>query len=173
MSKASSKTAARAGVRTPGKARPVERIIVQNRKARHDYHILDTWEAGIALCGTEVKACREGGVSLKEAYARVIDGEVWILGMRINPYSNGRFGAHVELRQRKLLLHAAEIRKISHKVEAKGNTLVPLSLYWKSHLVKVRLALGTGKHEYDKRQAITDRENARSLSRALKESRQR
>lgn len=164
-----SKSPSKAGT----KAKQAERIIAQNRKARHDYHILDTWEAGIALCGTEVKACREGGVSLKEAYARVIDGEVWILAMRINPYSKGRFGAHVELRQRKLLLHASEIRKLSAKVEAKGNTLVPLALYWKAHLVKVRLALAMGKREYDKRQTIMDRENARTLSRALKESRQR
>ncbi len=148
------------------------RIIAQNRKARHDYHILDTWEAGIALCGTEVKACREGGVSLKEAYARVLNEEIFVIGMRISPYSNGRFGAHEELRKRKLLLHASEIRKIIHRVEAKGHSILPLSLYWKGHLVKVKLALAVGKKQYDKRHAIAERENDRRLKRALKEARQ-
>ncbi len=149
------------------------RYIAQNRKARHDYHIEQTWEAGIQLCGTEVKACREGLASLKESWAKVIDGEIFIIGMHISPYAHGRFGAHEETRQRKLLLHAAEIRKITRELESGGRTLVPLALYWKKHLVKCRLALAAGKRKADKRADIAKRENERTLKRVFKEVNQR
>jgi SsrA-binding protein len=145
------------------------RYIVQNRKARYEYQILETWEAGIQLCGTEVKACREGRASLKEAYAKVISAEIFVVDMHISPYANGSFGAHEETRPRKLLLHAAEIRKIIIEVEGTGRTLVPLALYWKKHLVKCRLALVTGKRQYDKRLTVQKRENDLSLRRMMKE----
>lgn len=149
------------------------RWIAQNKKARHDYHVIETWEAGVQLCGTEVKSCREGKVSLKEAYGRVASGEVFLVGVHVSPYAHGRFGAHEEERQRKLLLHAAEIRRIARELEGEGRTLVPLGWYWKKHLVKCRLALVAGKRKYDKRQAIASRENERDLKRLMKERNQR
>ncbi len=149
-----------------------QRIIAQNRKARHDYHIEQTWEAGMVLCGTEVKSCREGRASIKEAYAKVIQGEVFVIDMHISPYSHGSFGVHEEQRPRKLLLHATEIRKIAQQVENKGYTLVPLMVYWKKHLVKCRLALVTGKRQYDKRQDIAKRDSDRELKRIMKERNQ-
>ncbi|MDP2359601.1 MAG: SsrA-binding protein SmpB [bacterium] len=157
------------------KKKPAEepRYIAQNRKARHDYQILQTWEAGIALCGTEVKSCREGHASLKEAWARVVDGEIFVMGMHISPYAKGTVGAHDETRMRKLLLHASEIRKIAREVEGEGRTLVPLALYWKKHLVKCRLALVAGKRQADKRTDIAKREVERDLKRIMKERNQR
>jgi SsrA-binding protein len=148
------------------------RWIVQNRKARHDYQIVETWEAGLQLCGTEVKSCREGRVSLKEAYGRVQGGEVFLIGVHVSPYAHGRFGAHEEERPRKLLLHATEIRRIDRELEGEGRTLVPLGWYWKKHLVKCRLALVAGKRKVDKRQAIAKRENERDLQRLMKERNQ-
>lgn len=149
------------------------RYIAQNRKARHDYQILQTWEAGIALCGTEVKACREGKASLKEAWARVAGGEIFVIGMHISPYAKGTVGAHEETRERKLLLHRAEIRKIAREVEGEGRTLVPLALYWKKHLVKCRLALVAGKRQADKRADVSKREAERDIKRIMKERNQR
>jgi len=149
------------------------RTIAQNRRARFDYHIVQTWEAGISLCGTEVKSCREGRASLKEAWARVVGGEIFVVGMHISPYAKGTVGAHEETRQRKLLLHAAEIRKIAREVEGEGRTLVPLALYWKKHLVKCRLALVTGKHKADKRADVSKREADRDIKRIMKERNQR
>jgi len=134
---------------------------------------VQTWEAGIALCGTEVKSCREGRASLKEAWARVQDGEVFVVGMHISPYAKGTVGAHVETRERKLLLHATEIRKIARELEGEGRTLVPLALYWKKHLVKVRLALVEGKRKADKRQDVAKREAQRDIQRIMKERNQR
>jgi SsrA-binding protein len=145
------------------------RYIAQNRKARHDYQILETWEAGIQLCGTEVKACREGKASLKESYARIINGEIFVVDMHISPYANSSFGAHEETRIRKLLLHAAQIRNITADVEGKGRTIVPLALYWKKHLIKCRLAVVTGKRQYEKRQTLLKRENDLNLRRMMKE----
>jgi SsrA-binding protein len=149
------------------------RYIAQNRKARHDYHIVQTWEAGIALCGTEVKSCREGRASLKEAWARVQGREIFVVGMHISPYAKGTVGAHVETRERKLLLHATEIRKIARELEGEGRTLVPLALYWKKHLVKCRLALVQGKRQADKRQDVAKREAQRDIARVMKERNQR
>jgi SsrA-binding protein len=149
------------------------RYIAQNRRARFDYHVVQTWEAGMVLCGTEVKSCRDGHASLKEAWARVVDGEIFVVGMHISPYAKGTVGAHDETRQRKLLLHAQEIRKIAREVEGEGRTLVPLALYWKKHLVKCRLALVTGKHKADKRADVSKREAERDIKRIMKERNQR
>src|SRR5215204_5119124 len=107
-----------------------QRTIAENRKARHDYHILDTWEAGVALLGTEVKAIREGRVNLRDSYARIDNGEVWLLNVHISPYSHRGYAEHSELRQRKLLLHRQEIRKLVGRTTEKGLTLVPLELYF-------------------------------------------
>ena len=142
--------------------------IVQNRKARHDFFILSTVEAGIALHGTEVKSLREGRVNLKDSYARMKDGELWLLGMHISPYEKGNINNHDPERDRKLLLHAREIERMRRGIEEKGMTLVPLSLYFKEGRVKVELGLAKGKHEYDKRDDNAEREARREMERARK-----
>lgn len=145
------------------------RVIAENRKARHDFHILDTWETGVALLGTEVKAIREGRVNLRDSYARVDGGEVWMLNVHISPYSHRGYSQHAELRQRKLLLHRHEIRKLVGQTAEKGLTLVPLEMYFKDGRVKVRLALAKGKRTYDKRETIRRREVDRETRAAVKE----
>ena len=145
-----------------------QKTIAENRKARHDYHILDTWEAGVALLGTEVKSIREGRVNLRDSYARIDNGEVWMLNVHISPYSHRGSAAHEELRQRKLLLHRDEIRKMVGKVAEKGLTLVPLELYFKNGRVKVQLALAKGKQAHDKRETIRRREVDRETRAAVK-----
>ena len=145
-----------------------QRTIAENRKARHDYHILDTWEAGVALLGTEVKSIREGRVNLRDSYARIDNGEVWMLNVHISPYSHRGSANHEELRQRKLLLHRDEIRKLVGKVAEKGLTLVPLELYFKSGRVKVRLGLAKGKQAHDKRETLRRREVERETRAAVK-----
>jgi len=145
-----------------------QKTIAENRKARHDYHILDTWEAGVALLGTEVKSIREGRVNLRDSYARVDNGEVWMLNVHISPYSHRGSAAHEELRQRKLLLHRDEIRKMVGQVAEKGLTLVPLELYFKSGRVKVRLGLAKGKQAHDKRETLRRREVDRETRAAVK-----
>ena len=142
--------------------------VAENRKARHDYHILDTWEAGIALLGTEVKSIREGRVNLRDSYARIDKGEVWMLNVHISPYSHRGSAAHEELRQRKLLLHRDEIRKMVGKVAEKGLTLVPLELYFKNGRVKVQLGLAKGKQAHDKRETLRRREVDRETRAAVK-----
>lgn len=144
------------------------RVIAENRKARHDFHILDTWETGVALLGTEVKAIREGRVNLRDSYARVDGGEVWMLNVHISPYSHRGYAQHAELRQRKLLLHRHEIRKLVGQTAEKGLTLVPLEMYFKDGRVKVRLALAKGKRTYDKRETIRRREVDRETRAAVK-----
>ncbi|MBI4265890.1 MAG: SsrA-binding protein SmpB [Acidobacteria bacterium] len=144
------------------------RLITENRKARHDYHILETWEAGVALLGTEVKAIREGRVNLRDSYARAEKGEVWMMNVHISPYSHRGYAGHEELRQRKLLLHRHEIRKLTGKTAEKGLTLVPLEMYFKDGRVKVLLALAKGKHAYDKRETIRRREVDRETRAAVK-----
>ena len=144
------------------------RTIADNRKALHDYHVIDTWEAGIALLGTEVKAIREGGVNLRDSYARLEKGEVWLLNVHISPYSHTGISGHAERRQRKLLLHREEIRKLTGKVAEKGLTLVPLRLYMKKGRVKVALALARGKQAHDKRETIRRREIDRETRAAVK-----
>ena len=144
------------------------RVIAENRKARHDYHVLETWEVGVALLGTEVKAIREGRVNLRDSYARVDNGEVWMLNVHISPYSHRGSAEHAELRQRKLLMHRHEIRKLVGQTAEKGLTLVPLELYFKSGRVKVLLALAKGKQAHDKRETIRKREVERETRAAVK-----
>jgi SsrA-binding protein len=144
------------------------RLITENRKARHDYHILETWETGIALLGTEVKAIREGRVNLRDSYARVDRGEVWMLNVHISPYSHRGYALHAELRERKLLMHRHEIRKLVGQTAEKGLTLVPLEMYFKKGRVKVLLALAKGKQAHDKRETIRKREVDRETRAAVK-----
>jgi SsrA-binding protein len=145
-----------------------QRTIAENRKARHDYHIIETWEAGISLLGTEVKSIREGRVNLRDSYARVDNGEIWMLNVHISPYSHRGSAEHQELRQRKLLLHRDEIRKMVGKVAEKGLTLVPLELYFKKGRVKVLLGLAKGKQAHDKRETLRRREVDRETRAAVK-----
>lgn len=145
-----------------------QHAIAENRKAFHDYHVLDTWEAGLALLGTEVKAIREGRVNLRDSFARVDNGEVWLQNVHIGAYSHTGYATHQERRQRKLLLHRDEIRKLTGQVAQKGLTLVPLKLYFKKGRVKVALALVKGKQAHDKREALRRREIERETRAAVK-----
>src|ERR1051325_4131935 len=142
--------------------------IAENRKAFHDYHILDTLEAGIVLLGTEVKAIREGRVNLRDSFARVEDGEVFLYNVNISPYSHRGYAEHEPLRRRKLLLHRDEIRKLIGKTVEKGMTLVPVRLYYKDGRVKVAVSLARGKKDYDKRETIKRREAERETRAAIK-----
>jgi SsrA-binding protein len=150
-----------------------QKSIAENRKAFHDYHILETFEAGIVLAGTEVKAIREGSANLRDSFARVEDGEVWLYNVHINPYSHRGYADHEPTRRRKLLLHRQEIRKLIGKTVEKGLTLVPTRLYFKSGHVKVALALARGKQAHDKRETIKRREADRETRAAVKERRGR
>jgi len=140
--------------------------IVNNPKARRDYHILETFEAGIALRGTEVKALRAGKGQISDAFARVENNEVFLHNAHIDEYSHGNLGNHQPKAVRKLLLHKSEIRKLFSLASIKGNALVPLSFYWKNGKVKVALAVGKGKAQYDKREDLKRRESDRELKRA-------
>ena len=145
--------------------------IAENRKAFHDYHLLDTFEAGIALLGTEVKAIREGRVNLRDSFARVEDGEVYLYNVNISSYSSRGYADHEPLRRRKLLLHHDEIRKLIGRTVEKGMTLVPIRLYFKKGRVKVAVSLAKGKKEYDKRETIKRREADRETQAAVKSRR--
>ena len=145
--------------------------IAENRKAHHDFHLLETFEAGIALLGTEVKSIREGRVNLRDSYARVEDGEVFLYNVNISPYSHRGYADHEPLRRRKLLLHRDEIRKLIGKTVEKGMTLVPVRLYYKNGRVKVAVSLAKGKKEYDKRETIKRRETDRETRAAIKSRR--
>jgi SsrA-binding protein len=142
--------------------------IAENRKAFHDYHILDTWETGVVLLGTEVKSIREGRVNLRDSFARIERGEVWLYNVNISAYSHRGYADHEPLRQRKLLMHRDEIRKLIGKTTEKGMTLVPLRMYFKSGRVKVALGLAKGKKDYDKRETIKRREVERETRAAVK-----
>lgn len=144
---------------SPGK------VIATNRKARHEYTILESLEAGIVLTGTEVKSLRQGHGSIADGYAELRNGEVWLVGVHINPYEQGSYSNVDPVRDRKLLLHRREIRKLDARVRQKGLTLVPLRLYFLNKRVKVELALVQGKRAYDKRQDIVRREAERSMRR--------
>ncbi len=146
------------------------KIIAQNKKARHDYFIEDTIEAGIELAGTEVKSIRLGKVNLKDSYATVEGGEVILNGMHISPYEQGNRFNKDPLRDRKLLLHKSEIRRLDGYIRQKGLSLVPLQLYFKRGRVKVELAVAKGKKLYDKRQDIAERDAERQIDRKLKDS---
>ena len=150
----------------------MEKLISRNRKAYHDYHIDETYEAGIVLTGTEVKSVRGAKVNLKDSYARVEGGELFLYNMHISPYDQGNRFNHDPLRTRKLLMHKAEIGRLAGKVKEKGYTLVPVKIYLKQGLVKVELALARGKRLYDKRQAIAERDQRREVERGLKEKAQ-
>ncbi|MGE0592552.1 MAG: SsrA-binding protein SmpB [Vicinamibacterales bacterium] len=151
------------------KTRDASRVIADNRKALYDYHVLESFEAGVALLGTEVKAIREGRVNLRDSYARLDKGEVWLLNVHISPYSHTGSAFHEEKRQRKLLLHRHEIQKLTGRVVEKGLTLVPLQLYWKNGRVKAQIALVKGKQTHDKRETIRRREVDRETRAAVKE----
>jgi SsrA-binding protein len=143
--------------------------IADNRKAFHDYHILETFEAGIALLGTEVKGIREGQANLRDAFARVDKGEVWLFNVHINPYSHRGYVDHDPKRKRRLLLHKHEIRKLIGKTVEKGLTLVPTRMYFKNGKVKVAIALAKGKQDHDKRETLRRREADRETRAAVKE----
>ncbi len=145
------------------------KTIVNNRKARHEYEILDSLETGIVLVGTEVKSMREGKVNLTDAYARIKDGELWLIGMHISPYEKADVFNHDPLRDRKLLVNSQELKKLYRQTHEKGVTLIPMKLYFKKHLVKVELALARGKKKYDKRADIAERDAKRQMDRQLKQ----
>ena len=150
-----------------------EKTIATNRKARHEYEILETLEAGLVLRGTEVKSLREGQINFKDAYATVRGNEAWLLGFHISPYSHGTDANHKPERDRKLLLHAREIARLSGKVAERGLTLVPLRLYFKGGRAKVEIGLGRGKKLHDKRSALREREVRREMDKAARSARQR
>ncbi len=146
------------------------KVIAENRKARRNYFIVDEYEAGLVLKGTEVKSLRQGRANLKDSYARIKDGEVFVYQMHIAPYPFAFYDNHDPLRPRKLLLHKQEIKRLYGKVNEKGHSLVPLRLYFKGGKVKMLLALAKGKRKYDKREAIKRRDEQRDLEREIKES---
>jgi SsrA-binding protein len=144
-----------------------ERPVAQNRRARHDYDIIETYECGLVLKGTEVKSLREGTAHLRDAFARVMDGEAWLIQLHIPPYSNASAFQHDPDRHRKLLLHRKQIHELSERTSREGLTLVPLSIYFKEGKAKLELALAKGRRRYDKRQAIAKRDAGRDAERAL------
>ena len=144
------------------------KVVAQNRKARHEYFIEGTYEAGIVLSGTEVKSVRLGKSSIAESYADIVDGEAYILGMHISPYEQGNIYNKEPTRDRKLLLHRREINKLWALTQQKGLTVVPLKVYLKGGLVKVELGVGRGKKTHDKRDGIAEREARREIDRRLK-----
>ena len=145
-----------------------EKLIVDNRRARHDYDLLDRFEAGIVLTGTEVKSLREGRATLGQAYADLRGGELWLVGAEISTYDQGNIANHEPVRDRKLLLHRGELSSLHGKVREKGLTLVPTRMYWKNGRAKVELALARGKQTIDKRRDIAKRDADRQIQRALK-----
>ena len=149
-------------------AKTEKKLIANNKKAYHDYFILEKYEAGLVLHGTEVKSLRMGKCSIKEAFIRVEDGEMYIYGMHISPYEKGNIFNKDPLRVRKLLLHSYEIRKIEGKIREKGYTLVPLKVYFKGSLVKVEMGVAKGKKLYDKRQDIAKKDQRRETEREFK-----
>jgi SsrA-binding protein len=152
------------------KSDPNNRAVASNRRARHEYEILDVYEAGIALQGSEVKSLREGKVVLRDAYARVDDGELWLHGVHVPPYLRAQgFGAHDPDRSRKLLLNRREIDEVADRLAQQHLTLVPLSLYFKEGRAKVELALARGRKTYDKRAAIAERDSDREAARAFRQ----
>jgi SsrA-binding protein len=143
------------------------KVVAQNRKARHDYHVEDTYEAGLVLTGTEVKSLRAGRASLVDGFAEVEGGEVWLQGVHIPEYTEGTWTNHEPRRRRKLLLHRLEIERLSSRVAERGLTIVPLSLYFKDGRAKVEIALARGKRTYDKRQALAEKDAKREAQREL------
>jgi len=144
------------------------KIISKNRSAWHNFHILEKYEAGIVLHGSEVKALREGKANLKQSYIRFFSNELFIVGLHIGEYSNKGYLSHISVKDRKLLLHRKELKKLNGKIVVKGNTLIPLTMYFKNNLVKVEFALSKGKKLYDKRKSKMDKDVSRQLDRELK-----
>ena len=150
---------------------PGTKLITDNRRARHDYHLLDRLEAGLQLTGTEVKSLRAGGAQLGQAYAEIRDGEAWLVGASIAEYAQGNIANHRPERDRKLLLHRREIDSLYGKVREKGLTLVPTRMYFKNGRVKVEIALARGRERADKRRVVAERDAQREIERALKRRR--
>ena len=150
-------------------AKTSTKLIADNRKARHDYFVIETYEAGIELFGTEVKSLRAGGVNLKDSYCDLDNGELFALGVHISPYEQGNIFNRDPMRPKKLLMHKAEIMKLMGLVSREGYTLVPLSLYFKGSRVKMGVGLCRGKKNYDKRESIAKRDADRDIERAMKE----
>jgi SsrA-binding protein len=148
-----------------------KKVVARNRRARHDYHIDDTVEAGLVLTGTEVKSLRAGRASLTDGFGQVTDGEMWLHGVHIPQYTQGTWTNHEPRRTRKLLLHRKEIDRLADSTRERGLTLIPLSLYFKDGRAKVELALARGKRTYDKRHALAERDAAREVDRALRRRR--
>lgn len=146
-----------------------DRIAAQNRKARHEYHVLETWEAGIVLQGTEVKSLRQGKANMADAFATIMRGELWLHNLHISPYEQANRFNHDPLRPRKLLLHRNQLRKLVGQVEQKGLTLVPLDIHFSRGIAKVNLALVRGKQLHDKRETLRERAEQRDVQRALKD----
>ncbi|HUI66004.1 MAG TPA: SsrA-binding protein SmpB [Bacteroidota bacterium] len=146
---------------------PGEKLVTTNRKARHEYSVLETYEAGIVLTGTEVKSLREGNANLADGYAAIAGGELWLHGMHVSPYAHGSYSNVDPLRKRKLLLHKKEIRKIVARLREKGLTLIPLKVYFRRGIAKLQIGVCRGKREYDKRQDIAAREADRAIRRHL------
>ena len=146
-----------------------EKLIAENRKARHEYHLVERHEAGLELTGTEVKSLREGRAQLQRAYAELRDGQLWLVGAHIAPYEQGTYANHEPDRDRRLLLHRREIDSLGGKVRERGFTLVPTRLYWKNGRAKVEIALARGKEAQDKRRDIAKRDAQREMERALKD----
>ena len=146
-----------------------ERIIADNRKARHDFHLLETFEAGVALVGTEVKAIREGRVNLRDSFARAAGGDIYVHNVHIGAYSSRGYADHEPLRPRKLLLHRQEIQKLVGKTTERGMTMVPVQMYFKNGRVKIAISLAKGKKDYDRRETIKRREIDRETRAAVKE----
>lgn len=144
------------------------KLIAQNKKAFHDYHIEESIEAGIVLTGTEVKSARQGRVNLRDSYAAVVKNELWLIGAHISPYEQGNINNHDPLRNRKLLIHASELKRLVGKVQRTGYTLVPTKMYFKDGRAKVEVALAKGKALYDKRESLAKKDAARDVERALK-----
>ena len=150
------------------KSKTQDRPLAQNKKASHDYHILETVEAGMVLTGTEIKSIRKSRINLKDGFAQIKNNQAWLLNMHVSPYDQGNQFNHDPLRNRKLLLHKKEITQLAAKVANKGITLVPLKVYIKNGFAKVLIGVAQGKHDYDKRETIKRRDQEREIRRTLK-----
>ncbi|MEV6671624.1 SsrA-binding protein SmpB [Streptomyces sp. NPDC051162] len=155
------------------KEKPDRKLVAQNKKARHDYHILDTYECGMVLTGTEVKSLRQGRSSLADGFVQIDGGEAWLHNVHVPEYAQGTWTNHSARRKRKLLMHRAEIDKLDSKSQETGHTIVPLALYFRGGRAKVEIALAKGKKEYDKRQTLREKQDTRESNRAIAAARRR
>jgi SsrA-binding protein len=163
-------TKARPADQTKDKDKHAIKVISDNRRARHEYELIEVLEAGIELRGTEVKSLRQGRVSLQDSFGRIEEGELWLYNCHISPYDHGNRFNHEELRKRKLLMHHRQILKLKSAIQEKGLTLIPLKLFFKGSLAKVDIALAKGKQLYDKRQTIAKRDSKRQIERIMKQT---